>query len=105
MHLSLTASFERSMYAEGLTAMQDVVTQFSNITQAQFDFGQRVMCMRMKSLVDIPSYAVNHSDFLTHIGHTQEQWTQFIEHVSYEDALRTLRTHVHFDNAQIAVSK
>jgi hypothetical protein len=93
------------MYAEGLTAMQDVVTQFSNITQAQFDFGQRVMCMRMKSLVDIPSYAVNHSDFLTHIGHTQEQWTQFIEHVSYEDALRTLRTHVHFDNAQIAVSK
>ena len=104
MHILLTASFAPENYEAGRAAMNDVVRAFQCIPEETFEFGQRMVEMRLASLSDVPSYNVGHQQFLLHLGVGEDEWGDHISKATYADAMRVLSEHVQFDAMVTATS-
>ena len=104
MHILLTASFAPKNYEAGRASMVDVVNAFQCIPEEMFEFGQRTIQMRLKSLSDVPSYNVGHQQFLLHLGVGKDEWHDYVCKATYADAMRVLSKHVQFDALVTATS-
>ena len=103
MHLHITSTFSPDKANEGLQAIKHVVNEWKDFSQEQFEYGKRTLSMRMKSLVDIPSYSVHHDALLQHIGNTPEEWEATVNAATYEDVKNAFQ-HVHFHNSATVLS-
>lgn len=104
MHLHITSTFAPDKAQEGLRAVDEVVQEWKAITREQFEFGKHTTSMRLRSLVDIPSYAVHHDAFLQHVGCTAKEWDTTVNAVTYEDVQKAMKEHIHFHNTATVLS-